>query len=193
MKETRGNERMFGMKKTIMASAIVLLLGVSANAATINLINSNLSFTGVSPAQGTVGQLSPSEIAGTLQSTTAPSFLNDWVEFTVAPSNGTLVNVDVLNNPLNDLPSFVAEIFRITRDTVNGAVVAGNFAANNNVDTVALNSGVDYFFELQASGVNGVIGQSNFQLAATPLPAALPLFAGGLGLLGWAARRRKRA
>jgi hypothetical protein len=30
-------------------------------------------------------------------------------------------------------------------------------------------------------------------LAATPLPAAFPLFAGGLGLMGWLSRRRKRS
>ena len=30
-------------------------------------------------------------------------------------------------------------------------------------------------------------------LAATPLPAGLPLFAGGLGLMGWLSRRRKRS
>jgi hypothetical protein len=30
-------------------------------------------------------------------------------------------------------------------------------------------------------------------LATTPLPAALPLFAGGLGLMGWLSRRRKRS
>jgi hypothetical protein len=30
-------------------------------------------------------------------------------------------------------------------------------------------------------------------LTATPIPAALPLFATGLGLMGWLARRRKRA
>jgi hypothetical protein len=29
-------------------------------------------------------------------------------------------------------------------------------------------------------------------VAATPIPAALPLFAGGLGLMGFLARRRKR-
>ncbi len=29
-------------------------------------------------------------------------------------------------------------------------------------------------------------------IASTPLPAALPLFAGGLGVMGWLARRRKR-
>lgn len=30
-------------------------------------------------------------------------------------------------------------------------------------------------------------------VAAVPLPAALPLFAGGLGLMGWLARRRRKA
>jgi hypothetical protein len=30
-------------------------------------------------------------------------------------------------------------------------------------------------------------------VAATPIPAALPLFAGGLGLMGWLSRRRKRS
>jgi hypothetical protein len=29
-------------------------------------------------------------------------------------------------------------------------------------------------------------------VAATPIPAALPLFAGGLGLMGFLSRRRKR-
>jgi hypothetical protein len=29
-------------------------------------------------------------------------------------------------------------------------------------------------------------------VAATPIPAALPLFAGGLGLMGWVSRRRKK-
>jgi hypothetical protein len=182
------------MKKTVMAAvALVALAGAgSASAATINLVANGLSFTGPAPAQGTVGPVSPTELAGTLQSDTAPSFLSDFVEFTVSGANGTLVNVDVLNNPANDLPSFVAEIFRITRDTVNGPVIAGNFAANNNTDVVSLMAGVDYFFELQASGVNGPIGQSNFQLETTPIPAAFPLFAGGLGLMGWLSRRRKK-
>jgi hypothetical protein len=186
------NQEKDNMKTLLAAVAAMALMGPAANAATINLVQNGLSFTGVSPAQGTVGAVSPFELAGTLQSTTAPTFANDFVEFTVTPSNGTLVNVDVLNNPINDLPSFVAEIFRITRDTVNGTVVAGNFAANNAPDSVMLSSGVDYFFELQASGVNGPIGQSNFQLETTPLPAALPLFAGGLGLLGWLGRKRRQ-
>jgi hypothetical protein len=179
------------MRKLLLAGT-VLMSCTAAHAATIALVANGLSFTGGAPAQGTVGAVSATELAGTLQSTTAPSFLADFVEFTVSDANSTNVNVDVLNNVDNGTPSFIAEIFRITRDTPNGAVVAGNFAANNNIDSVSLLSGVDYFFELQASGVNGAIGQSNFQLATTPLPATFPLFAGGLGLLGWASQRRKR-
>jgi hypothetical protein len=35
-------------------------------------------------------------------------------------------------------------------------------------------------------------GSIDPQISATPLPAALPLFAGGLGMIGFVARRRKR-
>lgn len=35
-------------------------------------------------------------------------------------------------------------------------------------------------------------GPSQAHVSATPLPAALPLFAGGLGVLGFFARRRKK-
>jgi hypothetical protein len=35
-------------------------------------------------------------------------------------------------------------------------------------------------------------GIGNSLASATPLPAALPLFAGGLGMMGWLSRRRKR-
>ena len=44
------------------------------------------------------------------------------------------------------------------------------------------------------AGINGQVDGlfGGIQVAATPLPAALPLFAGGLGLMGFLARRRKR-
>lgn len=41
------------------------------------------------------------------------------------------------------------------------------------------------------SGLGGTFG--DVPVSATPIPAALPLFAGGLGVLGFVARRRKRA
>ena len=39
---------------------------------------------------------------------------------------------------------------------------------------------------------SGTLDVTSLTVAATPLPAALPLFAGGLGMLGWVSRRRKR-
>jgi hypothetical protein len=38
----------------------------------------------------------------------------------------------------------------------------------------------------------GTEASFEFQVSATPLPAALPLFAGGLGMVGFLARRKKR-
>lgn len=43
-----------------------------------------------------------------------------------------------------------------------------------------------------AAGDTTSLGSVSEQINATPLPAALPLFAGGLGLMGLLARRRKR-
>ncbi len=65
-------------------------------------------------------------------------------------------------------------------DTSNGIVFFG----------AGLAPGATTFFALEApaSGIS-VTGVNN----ATPLPAALPLFAGGLGVMGLLARRRRKA
>lgn len=59
-----------------------------------------------------------------------------------------------------------------------GNLAAGNYylyywGGEDRPFTITLNSGVD-------------------PIAAVPLPAALPLFASGLGVMAWIARRRKR-
>jgi probable HAF family extracellular repeat protein len=71
-----------------------------------------------------------------------------------------------------------------------------------NLNTLLDSSGTGWTLEY-ALGINnsgqivGVglnpLGQMNgFLLSPTPLPAALPLFASGLGIMGWLARRRKQ-
>ena len=54
---------------------------------------------------------------------------------------------------------------------------------------------MDPFFNQIPAWVQRLVsvrGSLTLLLSATPLPAALPLFAGGLGLIGFVAKRRKR-
>jgi hypothetical protein len=72
---------------------------------------------------------------------------------------------------------------------VGGAVGWGThnytvFANSNATQLSFLGQQNPAFNGLDAVGVSTVV-------APVPLPAALPLFAGGLGLLGWMARRKK--
>jgi hypothetical protein len=55
-------------------------------------------------------------------------------------------------------------------------------------------NGDGFFFAADVLGTGGNTGTvgANVALSTTPLPAALPLFAGGLGLLGLFSRRRKQ-
>jgi hypothetical protein len=48
------------------------------------------------------------------------------------------------------------------------------------------------FFAADVSSTTGKTGVIDFAVATTPLPAALPLFAGGLAVVGLLSRRRKR-
>jgi hypothetical protein len=76
------------------------------------------------------------------------------------------------------------------------APAAGQWAQYTVTETAAMIStagavgryiGIEWF---AAGSSNGQ--EVDFDITVTPLPAALPLFAGGLGLLGMFARRRKQ-
>lgn len=62
--------------------------------------------------------------------------------------------------------------------------------ANGLVDLSLLGGGDTFTFTSSNSGKE--IYLSVMQVAAVPIPASLPLMVGGLGLLGWTARRRRR-
>ena len=86
-----------------------------------------------------------------------------------------------------------------------GGTASGVFAVTNNTDDFQLfianflsgTPTISTFFYSQASNAdifdaNAAASSVSVSLAATPLPAALPLFATGLGVMGFLARRRKR-
>jgi hypothetical protein len=101
-------------------------------------------------------------------------FLQDTptVSFTIAGKTYTSVLDVQFNGPT------ITSIFGFS-DTVNG----------DTLTSIGLTS-----FQLFGTGISSTDGGTVTinAVAATPLPAALPLFAGGLGLLGMFARRRKQ-
>ena len=137
--------------------------------------------------------------------------------FDFYPGNGNYVDLDGStgsgNNPAGVIQSnatFGAGQYSLTFDLGGNArgapaqtttIQLGSF-----VDNITLNSGdalTLYTLNFTTNGGNlsftdqGPSDQQgnildNVTLSATPLPATLPLFAGGLGMMGLIARRRKR-
>jgi hypothetical protein len=126
--------------------------------------------------------------------------------FTFTTSTGALITAASATNsfsiPAQAIANFTIQLWSGTPGQVGDSLLGtgtGGFSgshfqfAGGVSDTIAPGS---YFFEV--SGINGgapttYSGSYSFS-AATPLPAALPLFASGLaGLWAWQRRRKTRA
>jgi hypothetical protein len=137
--------------------------------------------------------------------------------FDFYPGNGNYVDLDGStgsgNNPagiVKSIATFAAGQYSLTFDLGGNArgapaqtttIQLGSF-----IDNIMLNSGAPFtlvtlnfttnggtlmFTDQGPSDQQGNI-LDNVTLTSTPLPAALPLFTGGLGLLGMFSRRRKQ-
>ena len=158
------------------------------------------SLTGTITTNGTTGTgLSPAIITGW------DFFLNDGtdpvVNLTSANSFITSNFSDLLSATLSELDfNFSADIFQENLEftsSTNGAEVVTIFSAT--LSPVTIQPG-GIGFDAGYSGAENVTYLSGTQpiaigpnaVAATPLPAALPLFATGLGVMGLFSWRRKR-
>jgi hypothetical protein len=66
-------------------------------------------------------------------------------------------------------------------------------ASGDNTGNTANGTGIQITILSFATQSNGYAADFDFAAAATPLPGAFPLFAGGLGFVGYLTRRKKRA
>jgi hypothetical protein len=162
------------------AGAVALLAAVAmpsvGNASVISVVG----YGGSTAPVGSGTQ----EVGAAFIGTSALTYADDYLTFTIAPSNeGGSVQVDDL------VLGFAGEVWKLT----GGPVSYGPLAANNVPVSVLLDTGYTYTLAF-SSGVPtpGPLGISSYSLSLAPLPGALALFAGGLGLLGFAGLRKGR-
>lgn len=132
-----------------------------------------------------------SELLGGVAGTTQLSYTTDYDEFTVAgppPSSSGTVTVDVLFNH-----SYPGETWQLLQGTAPGTgTVVGSGGATNTPVGVSLVAGDTYFLEFNSTGAPSPSGANSWAVEVTPLPGALLLFAGGLGLLGITGMRKTK-
>ena len=175
-----------------VAGAWLLGVGV-ASASSITLDAFDLAFTTPTAGSSGASQTDTADISAFVNSKSNLVYTSDWIEFHVTPSTSAGMTVDVLNSPKNGNPSFVNEDFRITSGSKTGPIVFGPTLATNTLVPVTLTGGVEYFLELNSTGVNGAIGQTDVALSvAAPLPGALLLFGSVFGAGGLLMRRRNK-
>ena len=113
------------------------------------------------------------------------------------------VNGNPLSAPASGNPGFYfrqgqAVLFNPTDSTVAGTsvtfTVGSGFLEYSIVDNGLLGNTFALAWDMTCANdvIQGLVTLPSTDLNGTPLPAALPLFAGGLGVMGLLARRRKR-
>jgi hypothetical protein len=165
------------------------LTSLTADEVTVVWVNSTTATVTFTPPSGTTNVLPPVEINvdGKFEATStdglapaSPCFGNGATGGTACATGGGGA-------------STFGTMSLITGSSAHPSVTIDLTAVNGNswADAALVLSPDSKGFE--AIVENGTTGdQAGGALSATPLPAALPLFAGGLGMVGFLARRKKR-
>jgi hypothetical protein len=159
-----------------------------------SVLTPGLDITGVS---GTVGSVAVSNYTGVWggngDQVSFGLYLDPYLNESPAHIDGNGTNVFTVQNPPGS-GAFNAEIDNILYSGANVFSYQGGIA-------LLLVNGATVYLSADGNpggsgegtgGYCGIEGAATADLSATPLPAALPMFAGGLGFVGWLTRRRKQ-
>jgi hypothetical protein len=170
---------------SLAASSILALpLAYPAMAATLTqgTANGDVTYSGAIS--------SPTDLQGTVQGSRALSYSTDFDTFTVNPpaiGQGGTVTVDILSSRI-----YPGETWQLVNVTAGDTVVGTGSPSNAGVP-VTLVAGDSYSLEFMSTGMPPPPGaQNGWSVELTPLPGALLLFAGGLGLLGITGMRKTK-
>jgi hypothetical protein len=170
------------------ASAVfVSVLAYSAVAGAVTLTQQAVS--GSVTSAETPGT-SASLLSGNISGKTALGFSTDWEEFSIATGAPVTTAVAV---SVNSLAPYPGETWQIVSPNSSSSPPIASGAASNTPELVTLLTDTTYFLEFMSGApAAGVTAQSNWAIQVTPLPGALLLFAGGLGLLGITGMRKTK-
>jgi len=187
------------MHKLVIAVAVGLTwLVAPASADTIaNFSLDKVTFSGNGTATGTFTLDLTTSILSNVNITTSPDSVSvPFADFgtTYNDTGGSIFTNGVTTN-FQFTQGFVGGVYTLVLDGA-GPLTALNLAGSPSFALIG-------FSEAETSDVceglcgtrtinGGSLDVTSLGTSATPLPATLPLFAGGLGALGFLARRRKR-
>lgn len=135
-------------------------------------------------------------ITGTNEFPLVPGFLSSFTSNSL-PSGWSVTEATYVNNCAAPLPSACgtypsSDVFNTTNLLSSTTFTAAGASSSGVISPIKLQSdyAITEVFTITATGAGST--NDTIDLVATPLPGALPLFAGGLGVLGLLARRKKK-
>src|ERR1017187_6008048 len=152
---------------------------------------SGLYATGLNPS-GPPGLGSPTDYQGVPQ-----SYTNTYGTIVLSNVNNDPITYPYPNNPNYYFRQGQAVQFDPIQAAIRSATVSevdGSYIEYSIVDNGLLHNtfALSWAMTCANDAIQGLVTLGSTDLQGTPLPAALPLFAGGLGVMGLLARRRKR-
>jgi hypothetical protein len=178
---TEGNGVMKHMLSSIAVGALLLGASVMPSAA----LTCNVACFGVTPGNN------PNP--GAFGDTTASGAFTDQFGFTLtAPPNSFNSVTNEITAPAGDFTGLTLSLYTAANVLIASTTTILTVGGNQTERLTASNLLAPGSYYIQVSATGGGTGFTGLEnVSQAPLPAALPLFAGGLGLLGFYGRRRK--